>query len=198
MCIEKSSGLAIPKTVDELTDRVMACIPRFLPRTKLDMTDETERYSVLCADELCADNDEWLPHSDRDPGKRRFTAEELVAMTGFTQFFTFDTFKATVTLEREPFIAEGETLTLKVRVIDSGVLKMQQWVNGNVYVSSGLVVERGAHFSTQMHNAREAHAEAEIVVRAENMTSPEADLLIDLSLGSRHDYGVAKIKLFAR
>ena len=85
-----------------------------------------------------------------------------------------------------------------MRVIDSGVLKMQQWVNGNVYVSSGLVVERGAHFSTQMHNAREAYAEAEIVVRAENMTSPEADLLIDLSLGSRHDYGVAKIKLFAR
>ena len=47
VCIEKSSGLSIPKTVDELTDRVMACIPRFLPKTNLDMTDENERYAVL-------------------------------------------------------------------------------------------------------------------------------------------------------
>lgn len=198
VCIEKSSGLAIPKTVDELTDRVMACIPRFLPKTNLDMTDENERYAVLCADEFFADNDERLPHSDRDPGRRQFTAEELTATSGYTQFFTFDTFKAVVTLEREPFIGEGEEITVRVRVIDSGVLKMQQWVNGNVYVSSGLTVVRGAHFSVQMHNARAAHAETEIVVRAENMTSPEADVLIDLSLGSRHDYGVAKIKLFAK
>ena len=197
-CIEYSSGLDIPKTVDELTDRVMACIPRFLPKNNLDMLDKNERYSVITAETFFADNDEYLVNADRDPGKRQFSAEEILKASGYTQTFTFDAFKATVTLEHEPFLSEGETITLKVKVTDSGIFKSQQWIDGCVYVSGGLTVERGARFSAQMHNARSNAAEAEIVIRAESFTSPSADVLIDLSVNSRHDYGVAKIKIFAK
>ena len=119
-------------------------------------------------------------------------------MKVYTQFFVFDNFKAEVELEKEPYISEGETFTLTVKLRDSGLIKSQQWVSADVYVSAGLTVESGAHFTLPMHNSHKHEAEREIVVRAENLTSDCSSVLIDFSVHGRHTYGVAKIKLMSR
>ena len=119
-------------------------------------------------------------------------------MKGYTQFFVFDFFKASVELEREPYIGAGETFSLKIKLYDSGMVRSQQWVNGNVYVSAGLSVESGAHFSLPLHNSYKFKSEHTVTLRADNLVNPVNDVLIDLEINGRHSYGVAKIKLISK
>ncbi len=198
LCLERASGLWIPENVTQFTDRILACIPKFLPSGTVDFTSEDCRYSVNTADIFFSDRREWPVNSRRDCEKRAFSVEQLIDMKGYTQFFVFDNFKAEVKLEKEPFISNGEAFTFTVRLHDSGLIKSQQWVSGDVYVSNGLTVESGAHFTLPMHNSHMHEAERKIVVRAENLTSDCNSVLIDLSVCGRHTYGVAKIRLMSR
>ena len=186
ICLEPNSELRIPKTVTEFTDRILACIPKILPVKNIDLISDNGRFEVITADTMFADRDEYLQNGRRDCEIRPFKTEEIVDMKGYTQFFVFDFFKASVELEREPYIGAGETFSLKIKLYDSGMVRSQQWVNGNVYVSAGLSVESGAHFSLPLHNSYKFKSEHTVTLRADNLVNPVNDVLIDLEINGRH------------
>lgn len=198
VCLEKTSCLNIPATVDEFTDRIMAAIPKMLGGNQIDFKAENTRYAVNPAANLFADRDERPLNGGRNCSGRMFNSREIVEMPPLTQAFVFDCFKAQITLEREPFISNGETFTLRVKVTDSAVLKAQQWINADVYVSDGLAVDGGAHFSLPFHNSYRHAAENTVVIRAESLTRPDNTVLIDFNVNGRHTSGTAKIKLMSR
>lgn len=198
VCLEPNSELRIPKTVTEFTDRILACIPKILPVKNINFDSGNGSFEVITADTMFADRDEYLVNGRRDCEIRPFKTEEIVDMKGYTQFFVFDFFKAAVELEREPFIGTGETFSLKIKLYDSGMIRSQQWVNGDVYVSAGLTVESGAHFSLPLHNSYKFKSEHTVILRADNLVNPVNNVLIDLEINGRHSYGTAKIKLISK
>jgi len=189
---------AIPKTTNELTDKIIKAIPKFLGENQFSLTPYIAVFAKEGKELYNSPYPKYLKYGSRDCGEYNFTVNELLRLEDNSCFYTFDTFKAIITLEKEPFISEGESIKIKVKVIDNGTLRMPNFVNLSVTTLTGLKVEGASVKTLPIHHTYDFIGETEFTISAENLVNEKNPVYFNFSLDGRHDCYTARINLFVK
>lgn len=196
-CVHPFNGLAIPTSVEELSDRVLRAIPGFLGREVCDIFCEGRGFTLETAEELAYQGkDIYIPLINGLFRPKELSIEELLAQSPYGVRFDFTTFYAVLDYMDEPYIRVNEPRKLRLVLRDSGLTGQQQWANITIYTPDGVQVLQGRHFSMPLQNTYQYQAVLEFDVLAEQFTSNKIDILIDIAISGRHTFGVVKASLY--
>ena len=201
-CIDLSEwGFFVPKTVYEMTDRVLSNIPRFLPpdfMTEPQVSfSEKEIFSVKAKsgkELFCPPFETFGKYMWRNRGAGKFDIGELNRLPEFCECKEFPIFKAVLEYERAPYIMRGETFSFTLRLINTEVSRAPHWANVRIYTGKGLVCDSDC-FSVPLQNTYRYEATQKFSVSLAENFSPSEDILVEISLGGRHTFGVLKATL---
>ena len=200
LCISNTivKANAIPKTTNELTEKILKAIPKFLGANQFSLTPYIAVFGKTGKELYNAPYPKYLKYGSRDCEEYNFTVNELLHLEDNSCFYTFDTFKAIITLEKEPFINEGESIKIKVKVMDNGTLRMPNFVNLSVLATEGLKVQGASAKTLPIHHTYEFIGETEFIILAENLVNEKNSIYFNFSLDGRHDFCSARINLFVK
>lgn len=206
-CINMLSGITIPKTIDELTDRILRMIPQFLNVTynkeKLYCVDNTDKpgytlETLKIEDMYCPNKPEYLPLIAGAGKKKGLTSRELCELGPNSVKYSFPMFYAIVTYVDGPYIKMGEPKKIKLRLMDSGLgIHQQYFANIKMYTDEGTYVVGGGCYSAPLQNLYKYEIEKEFEIVADTITSPQVTVIIDISLSGRHTSEQIKLTLLA-
>lgn len=203
LCIEKTKSHllgGIPGTVEELTDRVLRLIPRFLDSSLCDIggscsADAPYTVSVQPCLYCTSRKDNEVPgigsiglSHELDPlFHERFGP--LVIRRIHPMFRAY--------LEHPDGLAlrAGEACRLLLTV-EASALSQQQWLNIHIYGAEGVEVRPGRQLSLPLQSTLRSPAKIPLELYAEQLPAGQIELLIDISLEGRHSYEVIKTRLF--
>lgn len=198
VCIDKTSwGVWVPKTVTELTDRILRVVPGFLGTDLCDLFAEGG-YAILCQEGdglLCSTGSDRLPQIngngvDQTPSVREKCASPFVIRQEFPAF------QVDVDLGGSPFVGHGEKKTLKVTVRSQAYLRQQHWARITLYAGEGVFVEGVRQMVLPLNYNMGCRAEAVFDVNLDECASGKAEILVDVALEGRHSTGAVKAVLF--
>jgi len=196
--IDRTSGIPIPNTVEELTDRILRVIPSFLGSEYCDILYKGDGFSLTTLEDselFCKKTDEYIPLINGGGKPKELRIDQLLELSPNGVKYDFNTFFAI--LNYEPFIKLNEPCKLTLAIHDNGLTRHQQWVDIKVYTPDGINVLEGRHFSAPLQNTYRYKTEKEFTITAESITSNKVEILIDISVSGRPTYGVVKAVLFA-
>lgn len=216
-CINLSicPGGAIPKTTEDLCDRILTAIPKMLDRNLYGISpsltvktqDELFGYDVVPGGRKFVTDEKFLyarpyplyaKNGSRDCQTYNFTSGELNRLDEYSLPFTFDTIKAVVTLDKAPIVTCGDQVKLSVKVMDNGILRMQNYVNVKVYAPDGISVEGSSIKTVAIHNVYEADGYVDFTLNIDYIFSPVTTILLDFNVEGRHSGYVARVNLFSK
>ena len=196
--INLTSGISVPKSISELSDRVMRNIPSFLGYEFCDVLQGTG-FSVKTSDrdELKYDRTDYSkPYLNGVNQKVGLSIKELLEMGPFAVKYQFTTFDAILDYCSEPFIKVNEPRKLKLKLFYNGMTRHQQWVDIKLYTPDGVTVIQGDRFSGSLQNLHTYELQFEFDVLAEAIHDSRIEILIDVSVAGRHTAGMMKAVLF--
>lgn len=193
-CINITSpGITAPATIDEMTDRVLACIPAFLGK-KCDLNFETDKYSVNTRDKdsLSFTKSHHLPLIDTNTMEQFLPIERLNRLSPYSVVYNFPTFNAVLDFHGENRIGESETKKVTLTITDNGILNEQRWLEISVFAKDGLTVSKGQYKSCALQITHDYAAVAEIEFTAEQLRGPKAVFYIDVQVANHPTTAVIK------
>ena len=201
-CIDLSEwGFFLPKTVEELTDRILADIPAFLPPDLLSAPavhfEKEEIYRVFIDDEkgfFCPPYEEYGKYLWRNRSGKRLDVNELLRMPEYCEYKEFPVFKAVLEYQRAPYIKQGETFGFVLRLMNNGLSRSQHWADIRIFTGSGLKADCNSFTVPLQNTYRYEAVQAFSVELMENHACLE-DIIVEISLPGRHTYGVLKATL---
>jgi len=199
MCIDKTSGWAIwiPDTATQLADRVIKTLPGFLGQDWCDilapggMTVKCLEGSAL----YCPVSNDYLPFINSVWVDKELSIKELTALTPFVIRQNFPAFSVMVDLKNSVFFNSAKDRSIKVTVINSHTMRMQQWAKITLYTPEGIKVLNGQSVLKPLNNLYGSKAEAEFIFNAAEYQGAELELIVDVSLNGRHSNGQVKVTL---
>ncbi|MCL2462876.1 MAG: ADP-ribosylglycohydrolase family protein, partial [Defluviitaleaceae bacterium] len=187
MCINLTSwgGIWVPKTVTELTDRVLRVTPLFLGIYDCDLLGG---YVINCREggELYCPNDDFLPHLAAGERPAGLSVRELTALSPFVARHSFTTHEVIVDYGEDNYFSSDETREFKVTVINNNIMLQQMWCNMKLYLPQGARAAGGAEFNMQLNTNYGERAEAVFKVDTSEFTGGRLEVLVDISLVGRH------------
>ena len=211
-CIDKTSGLHVPETVDELTDRIMHLLPVFVPQRnsfagKMSpysyiKWEDNGSFSVETLDEkdlFCNNDDEFIYNINGGDKPRNLSIENLLKLSPYAVKYNFPMFTVIVDYMGNPVIHKNEPKKIKLRIIDSGLGQLQpQFLNIRFYTSDNVTIEEGNFCSTPLQSLYRYEAEHTITLSCEDFISPRVEIIADIKLFGRHTNEMVKISLLAK
>lgn len=203
-CINMLSGVIdIPKTVTELTDRVLRLTPAFLGAKVCDILAGPDGYTieVLEDEELyCIKGDLYIPGINNHDKSAEPQIHELLQRTPHAVSYKFPAFNAVLDYLGDPYIKAGESKKLKLTLSDSTNLGYhhQQWISIKVYSSEGVSILPGNECSFFLQSTYKNKVDLEFEVIAETLKGSKIELLIDISANGRHSNGIVKVVLIPK
>ena len=195
ICINVSSiGITAPKTIEEMTDRVLACIPTFLG-DKCDLGYELDKYVVNTVekDELIFTKTKRLPLIDTNTMQQLYPYEMLRNLSPYATVYEFPTFNAVLDYHGENRISAGETKKVTLTLTDNGILCEQRWVEVSVFTKDGLTVGKGKFTACALQVTHDYKAVIEIEFTAsEQFNSAKSEFYIDVQIANRQTTTVIK------
>ena len=190
MCINRTgTGISVPLTVEELTDRVLSCIPSFIS-DKCDLHFKTDKYAVnaLDKDNLAFAKSKRLPLIDTNTMEQLYPFEKIRELSPYAVLYQFPTINAVLDYHGENRIENGETKKLTLTITDNGVLNEQRWLEVFVFTKDdGLTVKKGKYTACALQVTHDYKAVVEIeLVAGEQFNSPKSEFYIDIQVANRH------------
>lgn len=193
-------GISIPKTVTELTDRVLRLTPSFLGYKICDILAGPEGYTieVLRGHELyCEKGDIYLPgvcgyQISNDP-----QIDELLKMSPYAVRYSFPSFNAVLDYMGDPYVRVNENKRIKLVITDSRELTCtnHQWITVKFYTSDGVKVSPCKECSFFLRISYKNKVELEFDINVEYYTGNKVELIADISSMGRHSNGLIKVIL---
>lgn len=197
-CINHLSGIPIPNTVEELSDRVLRVIPGFLGRDYCDIlyggngfTLETKESHEL----PCETSPIYIPLINGLGKPKDLPIHQLLSLSPFAVKYEFTTFYAILDYMEEPYIKLNQPRKIKLTILDNGLTGHQQWVSVKIYTPEGIIIEQGKEFTAPLQNTYLYKIEKEIEIKAEAINHSKVEILVDISIEGRHTNGIIKILL---
>ena len=198
-CIETTCASligGIPASVDELSDRILRTIPRFLDRQQCDLLAE-DGYTVKTAEDFfCHDREQrYLPGIGGNVEPYSVIGhEQFSPLTIRKDFHMFHLYLDHID---GVYLSPGRPtrLRLTVRATEHSY---QQWLNVQVYTPDWMQVQPGRCLSAPLQCTHYSPSVFEITLTAEEIKAGYADVLIDVSAEGRHTYGVIKTRLYLK
>lgn len=197
-CINRLSGISIPNTVDELSDRVLRAIPGFLGHHLCDILYSGNGYTLQTKEKeelLCEKGAIYIPFVGGLGKPKELQIDQLLALSPYAAKYEFSTFTAILDYMDEPYIMLHQPRKLKLTLMDNGLTGQQQWVNVKFYTPDGVMMEQGKDFSAPLQNTYLYKIEKVFEITAEAFTGSKLELLIDISIEGRHTNGIIKVLL---
>lgn len=186
----QGSGIDVPGTVDELTDRVLRQTPLFLGSAYCDTINAARGYDILMCppDELAC----------RDEPRNGFYAvpfSQLLNRQPFCTHHKFTLFTATVDYHGEPTVRAGEPFRLTVQL--ENTVHAQQWLSLRWHLPEGWQISPApvTALSLQQYHGSIGLAQAEFTLYPGPATAARYDLVLAVSSQGRHSQGLIPIVL---
>ena len=196
-CIELNGGLTVPKTTEELTDRIMRLIPTFTSRKILKA--EGGEYSLTPAEKLvCPEICEYTPEVLGHNKDCRLSIKEILSLSPYAVRYEFFNTGVILDYEKEPFVKEGDTFTLTLYLHDimDGTVR-GHYANVRIYTDDGITLPYGKCISAPIFTTYRTKTKVKIPVLVERITSPKMNILLDISIEGRPTQATVKATLFA-
>lgn len=198
-----NGGISIPKTVTELTDRVLRAVPSFLGREICDILAGPEGYTIDTLDGealYCEKGDVYILDINGGGKSTEPQIDELLKMSPYAVSYKFPAFNAVVDYMRDPYIKINENRKIKLIVTDSAIIGFQnhQWITVKWYSQDGVKVLPNKECSFFLKTTYKNKFEMEFEINAEYFTGNKVELLVDISSNGRHSNGIIKVVLIPR
>ena len=183
----------LPKNTVELTDAILAVIPKFMPTDAYVL--DVDGLRVLAKENLTADSKKiYLPDVFGNFEDPYFSTKELLAVKeGFTKEFSL--FKVQVEYLDGIYLSEGKTARLRVKLVDNGEGKVQRWVTMRNYSSEGLKISKT--LSTQLLQNTYGYAwEQEFEITCNNVYGDSVDVIFDIKVEGQSSQHLVKATFF--
>jgi len=181
------TGVWVPKTVTELTDRVLRATPRFLDVYSIDILNEGG-YTINCHEGDRLYNPVYnspVGHA-ADEIPRDLTIRELVDLSPYTVRHHFTTHQVMIGYGEDNHFNSRELKKIKVTIMNSNVMKQQMWCKLRIYAPDGVYLPSGAGFSLPLGTFFGEKSEAVIEIDASDFCGERLELIIDISFEGRH------------
>lgn len=195
-CIDLATTISIPSNVQELTDRVIKNIPKFLDCNQFEF--EKNGLDVCVADEFyCTPEYIYIPHITGHKKNNDLPVKSLVGLSPFCERYEFGTVGVILDYCGQPFICPGETRTVKLTVWDNDQCTTPgQWVNVKLYTDEGVQLNGGNYLSAPLLSTYQTRTVFEIPVTVESIPGPTINVLIDITVPGRSTNGIVKLSLY--
>ena len=198
VCIDKTSwGVWVPKTVTELTDRLLRVTPGFLGVALCDLFAEGG-YAIQCRDgkELYCDlGGDRLPNISGNGVDQTPTVREKCSSPTLVIRQEFPAFQVDVDLGDGPFVPHGEAKQLKITVRSQAYLRQQHWARITLYTPEGVTLLGQRQVVLPLNYNMGCKAETICAVNLDEYPAGKVELLVDVSLEGRHSTGAVKVVL---
>lgn len=216
VCINVSDMLIIPKTVDELVQRILNVIPSFINHHNyhsepLDLSYSEDRFCIYAKGEQFEDNSltgkiDLFREDDVTgicqlihlEGELYPRINELIKAGPFTVVKEFPTFNAFVDYGGVPEIAENETKHVKLTLYGYKISKRQRRFGITVYGSDGVEFPVGRFRSCILQTKYKDQAIIEFDIAVSELKSDHIDVLVDIAADGRHTDEIIKLRFFAK
>lgn len=196
LCIDRTSGgIWVPRTVTELTERVLRVAPGFLGAGICDVL-APGGYTIDCLDAdacACAPEDDLMPRLNGLGSGRVLGARQLCALGPNVVKRDFAAFSVRVDLGDSPFIGEDGRKRVHVTVVNADEMCQQQWARITLYLPEGVSAVGARQRVAPLNNLRGAQAEAWFELDASMCSAGRVEAIVDVALEGRHSYGCVKL-----
>lgn len=185
----------IPKTVEELSDRILRNIPRFLDPKTCDLF-ANNGFSIKTQENLfCpARNDQNLAGIGNIWGPSSIWNEDFGPLTIKKDFPIFRAY-----LDHLDSVYLQANIPKKlIFTVYGSEIAAQQWINIQIYVPDYVKVLPGKSLGAPLQCTFKTSSIVEITLLAETIPASKTDILIDISLVGRHSSGLIKTTLYTK
>ncbi len=201
-CINQMhGGLSIPKTVTELTNRVLCLVPSFLGREWCDLLAGPDGYSIrtLEGDALfCQSGIRYIPSVNGSNKSTEPDIPELLSYGPHVTRYAFPAFRARIDTLGFAILKIGTPQRFRLHVQDSATLgyHQHQWVTATLHVPAGIRILSAPVQSANLPALYRSEGVMEFEVVADTLQGPRMDLILDVCLNGRHSNGLMKVSFF--
>ncbi|HHV98930.1 MAG TPA: ADP-ribosylglycohydrolase family protein [Clostridiaceae bacterium] len=184
------AGIIVPKTVDELTDRVIRLTPVFLGSQFCDTVNSKNGYSIYTLEPS-----ELACHPVRINAYNSYRFEDVLKQQPFGVKYTFPIFDVVVDYCEAPMVKEGVPKKFKLKIKNK--LWMQQWLEIKWYLPEGWLISPSNNIglSLEQYHGNNGKTEAEFELTPLGLNKPKYDLVVAISSQGRHTKGLIPIVL---
>jgi ADP-ribosylglycohydrolase len=195
-CVDLATNIPLPHTTEELTDRVVRCIPVMLDRKYVNF--ELGGVSVEALDSLaCPPTYEYIPHISGNKKDKSLSVGELVALSPFSVRYETESLGVILDYVSEPYIALGETKTLRLTVWDMNLFNTPgEWAEVRIYADPGVALPEGGVVSAPLMSTYKTRTVIDVPVTLESATAPKVNVVFDISVVGRSSNVTLKATLF--
>jgi ADP-ribosylglycohydrolase len=183
-------GVTIPKTIEELTERVIKMTPVFLGSNICDFVHSAKGYTIKMQE-----GDELFKTPIRKGAWLTSSFDDLINQSPFTVKHDFIIFNTQLDFCEEPYISECVQKKFKLRIENNHFV--QQWLEIKWHVPEEWEVLQGKKTAVALdhYHLYKGYIEKEFTVIPHILTDNSYDLLIEITSIGRHTKGFIPVKL---
>ena len=197
-CADQTMTLELPKTVEELTERIIRQIPLFLGQksrygklTKDYWCDPLGDYGVETAENMYCENEHFAYEGTCSWENDRLV-RDLLKFSPYTVKQQFTCFEAAIDYMDEPFISVGRQKKIRFMLKDNKFSGHQLWADVRLHLPDGVRCLQGNRFSVPIKRMYLNKTVLELDIIAEEPKCGRVDMLFDVGIHGRASYGVMK------
>jgi len=194
LCINYADqGLIVPKTIDEMVDRILKLTPVFLGGDLCDFVNAKEGYTI---DMLDAENLYNRPTLVNAWESRIF--EDILKRSPFIVKNSFTIFDTYLDYNEEPFIADGSPKNFKL-VIENSIF-IQQWLNIQWHLPEGWEITPAISVcaSLEQFHCNIGRTEFNFRITPKELKQSRYDLILEISSVGHHTKGLIPVVLIVK
>ena len=188
MCIDKTSaGVWVPKTVTELTDRILRVTPLFLGRNDCDLLSGNG-YTIHCLEgkALYCPLDDYMPRHAAGEIPRVLSIQELKEMGPYIVKHDFLTHLVLIDYIGEPYFQPDKIRKIRLVIRNTVLMNQQMWCRVRIYAPEGVRLPGGQEFLLPVNTRYGDSGEIDLHIDSSAFTGGKLELLIDIAVEGRH------------
>lgn len=181
----------VPKTVDELAQRIFNIVPQFLGWQCCKLNENEAGYTLTVSEP-----NQLMCHDEYLNGWYTRDFHETYLNHPFTVHYDFLLYRAALDYKKEPFIREGEKFNFELRL--DNAYQFPQWLTFRWHLPEGWTVTPGQEVSCSLESwyyARGRESRTFTIV-PNNLTQARYDLFLEITSQGHHTKGIIPVVLF--
>ncbi len=194
LCINLAdNGVVIPKTIEELTERVIKLAPSFLGSELCDVIYAQNGYTILMLEK-----DQLMKSRVRINAWHSRDFRDLLKLSPFCIKNDFVIFNTILNYHEEPYISEGTTKHFTLTIENN--YYTQQWLNIKWHLPEGWDITPGVSTcaSLEQYHCNLGKIEVDFDITCRNLNTYRYDLILEISSNGRHTKGFIPVVLLNR
>jgi ADP-ribosylglycohydrolase len=185
-------GLRIPKTVTELTERIIRLTPSFLGSSLCDVVTAGDGYTIEVKE-----GEQLLSQPQRVNAWLNRSFADKLQLSPFGVTYDFVIFAATVDYVEEPFVQEGAAKTIKLTIDNQ--LFMQQWLQVKWHFPANWSITPGPKVGASLENYHCNIGRTEFVftITPHELQESRYDLIVEITSQGRPTKGLIPLVFIA-